>query len=122
MFSSIFNTGPAAVCLNSCVDEAVVNTESDLVQQFAAVQPVATDFQCIVRSGILANYTRNVFKNGADIDGSLMADCPAVRQVVPRRAINALDSCQSSASQQTVRGTSTSENIIYVVIRGLPHG
>lgn len=52
---SDFNTGPAAVCLNSHVDEAVFNTKSDLVQQFAAAQPMATDFRCIVCSGTLAD-------------------------------------------------------------------
>ena len=52
---SVFNTGPAAVCLNSRVDEAVFNTKSDLVQQFAAAQPMATDFQCTICSGTPAN-------------------------------------------------------------------
>lgn len=41
---AVFNTSPAAVCLNGGVDEAVFNTESDLVQQFVAAQPIATNF------------------------------------------------------------------------------
>lgn len=39
---SVFNTIPAAVCLNGGIDEAVFNAESDLVQQPA--QPIATNF------------------------------------------------------------------------------
>ncbi len=44
---SDFNTGPAAVRLNGHVDEALFNTKSDLVQQLAAVQPMATDFDAL---------------------------------------------------------------------------
>lgn len=111
---SVFNTGPAAVRLNSRVNEAVFNTQSDLVQR---VSPRHSPWLLIFNASF-AQHAGKLNKRCVEKWGetagadwcSLMENCPAAS--VPRRVMKTLVSCQISLSLHTFRWKSTTENVV----------
>lgn len=96
---SVFNMGPAAVRLNSRFDEAVFNTEMIKYNSWLHYSPWLLIFNALFVPTRLkieqGKCRKHIDISGADWS-SLIVDRPAAKPSFPRRAINALHSCQIS--------------------------